>query len=228
MQNAVIAVPDTSVSPQRTSSLANAPITMVSGPAMISPSGRTAAPKATTAPSTKTGPRSDQRSRAGPPPSMTASAASSTPSRPSSTARPRGSIPGPMPPKVPMGRSAPCQKAKAATAITTSPLMKACCNHTGRGERDEPRLSALTTTLRPVPSSLMDSISPQDKVPVRSGARAHRGLARRFSEPQCGRCGAQAERVPRALIAEARHAMENAASPRGPGAFEFTRRVARR
>jgi hypothetical protein len=28
--------------------------------------------------------------------------------------------------------------------------MKSCCNHTGRGDRDELRLSALTMTLRPV------------------------------------------------------------------------------
>jgi hypothetical protein len=49
-----------------------------------------------------------------------------------------------------MGRSAPCQKAKAATPITANPPMKSCCNHTGRGDRDELRLSALTMTLRPV------------------------------------------------------------------------------
>ena len=66
MQNAVISAPKTRVSPQRTSSLANALITIASGPATTRPSGRTASPNATTAPSTNSGPRIDQRSSARP------------------------------------------------------------------------------------------------------------------------------------------------------------------
>ena len=59
---------------------------------------------------------------------------SSAPSRPSSTANDFGSIPGPMPPSVPIGRSAPCQKANTATAMTTRPPTKSCRNHVAVGD----------------------------------------------------------------------------------------------
>jgi hypothetical protein len=48
-----------------------------------------------------------------------------------------GNIPGPIPPNVPIGKSAACQKANRATAITTSPPTKSCRDHMAVGDRDE-------------------------------------------------------------------------------------------
>src|SRR5262245_46171848 len=113
-QNAVINAPNTIVSRQRTSSLANALITIASGPATTNPSGRTTRPNATSAARTNSGPRSDQRPRSGLFPA-TAVATRSKPIAPSSAASPLGRVPGPMLPAVPPGRPRVSQKANPAT-----------------------------------------------------------------------------------------------------------------
>jgi len=124
-----------------------AAIRMASGPATISPSGRTASPNATTPASTRRGPRIDHRPSGGPSDKM-ASTSNSVPSKPSNTAKDLGSMPGPIPPNVPIGRAEACQNAKPATAMMTRPPAKSCRNHMAVADRDGLELSALTSILR--------------------------------------------------------------------------------
>src|SRR5512134_2569871 len=112
-----------SVSRQRTSLEANAAAAIASGPATARPSGRTAIPKSTSPPRTNSGPRTDQRPMLS---LFTECSISSTPRPPSSTARPLGRVPGPMPPAAVVGKSRACQNANAATAITARPPRKSC------------------------------------------------------------------------------------------------------
>src|SRR5262245_23226093 len=133
MHNAVIRTPYSSVSPQRTSSLANALITMATGPATISPRGRTASPNKTRAPRTNNGPRSVQRSRRDPPPTKQPTT-SSTPNRPSSAASALGNVPGPSPAAAPPGRSRLSQAARPATAMIISPPRKSWRDSIAEGD----------------------------------------------------------------------------------------------
>src|SRR4029453_5228980 len=98
------------------------------------------------APRINSGPRIDQRSRVMPF-SKREVKTSNAPSKPSSTARPFGSVPGPIPPPVPPGRSRPSQKANPATAMIARPPTKSCRDSKAFGDRDGRELFGFTGTL---------------------------------------------------------------------------------
>ena len=135
MQNAVISAPNTSVSIQRTSSLANALITIASGPATTQPERPHRERRTPRPPRARTAaPRIDHRSRRRPVFQDGAHHEQRTEQRRAGPPALAAACRGPCRRRSRSAGRQPCQNAKAATAMITRPPTKSCRSTTGVGD----------------------------------------------------------------------------------------------